>query len=68
MRVMKRKISIAALLLAAVLAVSCSTAEEINLPEEEITPPGTPEVSEIDEDDLMFVGIVETAGTAEDFN
>ena len=65
---MKRKISIATLLLAAVLVVSCAKTEEASMPEEEITPPGTQEVSEIDEDDLMFVGIVETAGTAEDFN
>lgn len=56
------------LILAAVLAVSCVKTEEASVAGEEITPPGTPEVSEINEDDLMFVGIVETAGTAEDFN
>ena len=65
---MKRKISIATLLLAAILAVSCVQTEEPSISEEEITPQETPGVSELVEDDLMFVGIVETAGTAEDFN
>lgn len=68
MKEVKRKIILMPLLLAAVLAVSCVKTEEASVAEEEITPPGTPEVSKIDEDDLMFVGIVETAGTAEDFN
>lgn len=68
MKEVKRKISIATLLLAAILAVSCVRSEETSRPGDEITPPETPGVSEIDEDGLMFVGIVETPGTAEDFN
>lgn len=68
MKEVKRKIILMSLLLAAALTVSCSTAEEMSVPGEEITPPKAPEVSEIDENDLTFVGIVDTAGTAEDFN
>ena len=68
MKEVKRMISMAMLFLAAALMVSCTTAEEMSRQEEDITLPKTPEVSEVNEADLTFVGIVETEGTSEDFN